>query len=512
MVPSRDPYGTTARPRKPSRVHEGRPVPCLTILSHPNPERIGDRVFPDLDGAMRLARNTPDFVAPDRRVGAPLDDPFVSRKPLALVAQKSGDVALERGESPTELVVDGRRLDRSIHTPRDALSRGVTLVLADRVVLLLHLAKQREALPEETRGILGFNDRVLNLRREIDRVAGIKTPVLLRGPSGTGKELTAAAIHAGGTGKRPFVSVNMAAIAPNLAAAELFGAERGSFTGADRAQIGFFRRAEGGTLFLDEVGETPIEVQGLLLRALETGEIVPVGAQRSVPVRFRLIAATDADLEALMDQDSFKKALFHRLAGYEIHLPSLRERRDDLGRLFLHFVRAELAEIGESKRLKMTDPFAEPLIPAALMVRLTGYDWPGNVRQLRNTVRQIVIGSLGEPCLKLPSRIEAMLTDDGKDDQKTKPADLREDEVVAVMRANRWELKASADALGISRGSLYALIRESDRLRTAGDLTEEQIREALRRAGGDIAMAVDDLEVSDKALRRRIVALGIGSG
>ncbi len=506
-------FGTTARPRGIERKKQTcEPVPCLTILTHPSPSRIGDRfLLHEGRQEVLLSRTEPDFTAPDRLLGGPLNDPFISRSPLRLAVDGSGDLVLQRNDSRTEATLANQTLATFLHIPRASLEEGVLLTIADRVLLLFHLVLPGEKQGPQDHGILGFNDHIHVLRKEIMLVSDLKSPVLLRGPSGTGKELVAAAIHAGGSPKSPFVCVNMAAIPPNLAASELFGAVKGSFTGAGRDQIGFFRRAEGGTLFLDEVGETPLEVQVMLLRALETGDVSPVGAQRSIRVQTRLIAATDADLEALMELESFKKPLFHRLAGYEICLPPLRDRRDDLGRLFIHFAREVLTETGELARLKPGDPYADPWIPVLLMKQLLSYRWPGNVRQLRNLTRQILIGNRGEDQLTLPAKIARMFDQHPSAGSgaevtrvKRKPSDWSLEEIVAVMRANRWDVKASASALGIARGSLYSLIRGSDQLQLAGDLSAARIVQSMQTNNGDIELMLDDLRVSERALRKRM--------
>ncbi|WNZ66047.1 sigma-54 factor interaction domain-containing protein [Myxococcus sp. MxC21-1] len=213
-------------------------------------------------------------------------------------------------------------------------------------------------------GIVGHGEGIHRVREDIIRVADLAVPVLIRGETGTGKELVARAIHASGPRRAgPFVSVNLGALAKELVAAELFGAQRGAYTGASRDREGYFRAAEGGTLFLDEVGEAPPEVQAALLRVLETGEIYPVGGHTPVPVDVRLVSATDAHLEARIQERTFKAPLLHRLAGFEILVPPLRERREDVGLLFLHFARQELEAMGEGGQLTSADPRAEPGCP-----------------------------------------------------------------------------------------------------------------------------------------------------
>jgi two-component system nitrogen regulation response regulator GlnG len=308
--------------------------------------------------------------------------------------------------------------------------------------------------------------------------------------------------------------VNLGAIAPTLVASELFGAVRGAYTGAVQSQEGYFRRAHGGTLLLDEVGEATSELQVMLLRALESGEIHPVGSQAAVKVDVRLLAATDADLEARVKQGSFRAPLLHRLAGYEIALPPLAERRDDVARLLVAFLSEELAALGESDRLSETAA-GEPWLPAPLVARLARYDWPGNVRQLKNVARQLAIGSRGAERLAISSSVERILAEGAPPlgraahppqaaPARRRPSEIDEDELVAALKANRWDLQATANTLRISRPSLYSLIESSPRVRKAGDLSPGEIAGCLADCDGDLDRMVERLEVSKKALRRRL--------
>jgi DNA-binding NtrC family response regulator len=362
----------------------------------------------------------------------------------------------------------------------------------------------------------------------------------VRGETGTGKELVARAIH-GASARRsgPFFAVNLGAIPPSLAATELFGAIRGAYTGSVASQEGYFRRAHNGTLFLDEIGEAPSEVQVMLLRALEAGEIYPVGAQAAQRVDVRVLAATDADLESQANGGGFRAPLLHRLAGYEIWLPPLRQRRDDLGRLLIHFLREELQAIGEGRRLDPTAPgFESAWLPAPLVARLALFDWPGNVRQLRNVVRQLVIGSRGLTALELGDRGERLLRERGLAADAAgmpgnvpgssvlvplpgsgeagpgprrwrHPSDVTEDELAEALRLNRWDLKAAATQLHVSRTSLYALIDESSRFRHASDLAAEEIERCHRECEGDLDLMAERLEVSRRALGRRVREIGL---
>jgi DNA-binding NtrC family response regulator len=333
--------------------------------------------------------------------------------------------------------------------------------------------------------------------------------------------------------------------------AELFGAERGAFTGAVQPQPGYFSAARGGTLFLDEIGEAPLALQATLLRALATGEIQRVGAQRTQRVEVRVIAATDADLEAKIRDGSFRAPLLHRLSSYEISLPPLRERRDDIGRLLVVFLREELARIGEGHHLADTAG-DRPWLPTSLVARLAELDWPGNVRQLQNVARQVVIGSRGQDRVRHSPALERLLAEATKASSKSaaskgdsksaastmsgqrgrrtvvaplapeaprrqtpvpagrrKPAETTEEELAASLRAHRWDLAATAAALRLSRASVYVLIQRSPRLRTAGSLSAAEITRCFDECGGDVDQMVGRLEVSEKALRRRLRELGL---
>ncbi|MEM6796791.1 MAG: sigma-54 factor interaction domain-containing protein, partial [Acidobacteriota bacterium] len=317
--------GSTAEGVRPAEVE----IPTLTVLAHPDRLRVGQTAGLSelsLGQAMELSRLAPRFSHPGRGGLEPLAEACLSRKPLRLTSE-GPDLRLDRAGSATSVRVEGEVLEHSrCFRPAD-LERGVVLELGRRVVLLLHLQPAlTPALPRF--GMVGDSGAMIRLREEIQLAAKVDLPVLLRGASGTGKELVARALHdASERRDGPWVTVNMAAIPPALAAAELFGARRGAFTGAHRDKPGYFAAADGGTLFLDEVGDTPAEIQPLLLRALESGEIQSVGEAGASRVDVRVVAATDSNLEAAVQSGSFRAPLLHRLAGWEISLPTLAERR-----------------------------------------------------------------------------------------------------------------------------------------------------------------------------------------
>ena len=504
-------------------------VPALTVITHPMPQRVGDRAIFDALLAGRtaeLSRNTPDFTQPGHALGQPLADPFVSRIPLRVSLGAGNTLRLHVPKEGTRVTLAGAPVTGDCELPLEALHEGVPLILSNRITLLLHLTEAGAREATDALGMVGGGAGIRQVREHILRIADLNVPVLIRGETGTGKELVAQAIHRRSAGSgRPFISVNLGAIPKELAAAELFGAQRGAYTGADRGRDGFFRVAQGGTLFLDEVGEAPPEVQVMLLRVLETGEMFPVGGHTPVKTQVRLIAATDAHLEEQIRDGRFKAPLLHRLAGYEIRLPALRERREDIGVLFHHFALEELKALGEADRLAPRDPHAEAWVPASLAMRLLRFNWPGNIRQLRNIARQLVIGSRGLPALRIdpklaheldtaaaPLPVRVPITPSvsaARPASRRKPSEVSEAELLAALREHAWDLKAAADRLEIPRSSIYDVIDRCPNIRTAGDVSAEEIVRCFQECHGDLDAMAQRLEVSKRALKRRTKELGL---
>lgn len=512
---------STLQPRAGARTEAGLGLPALTVAAHPDPDRVGEiAVLVELDarGAADLGRLAPEFAPPGspwRR--RPLADRSVSRRPLALVAGAAAGLEIERRRHPGEVLVDGRLLTGRLAVPAAQMERGVALELAGRVVLVLHrVPLDHGDGSRESHGLIGASAGLERVRAAIERVAGLDMPVLLRGDSGTGKELVAQAIHrfgrrAGG----PFVAVNLGALPRELAAAELFGSVRGAYTGAVGGSEGYFRAADGGTLFLDEVGEAQPELQVALLRALETGEVYPVGSQRPRRVDVRLLAATDADLEARVAEGVFRATLLHRLSAYEIRIPPLRERREDVGRLAVHFARETRRQLDPESA--SGDGAGDLAIPAPLVARLVRHGWPGNVRQLANVVRRLVIdgaggdaGSCGrlDDLLAAPAPPSAAGTAEaptpGTASRHRRPRQLTDGEVERALTDCGFEPAEAARRLGVSRPSLYNLIHRHPRLRTAEDVPAAEADRALAEAGGDVIAAARRLRVSARALSRRL--------
>ncbi|MBN8429752.1 nitrogen regulation protein NR(I) [Microbulbifer salipaludis] len=261
------------------------------------------------------------------------------------------------------------------------------------------LAHANEQQPEEpvivengtaNKEIIGEAPAMQEVFRAIGRLSHSNITVLINGESGTGKELVAAALHNHSPRKnQPFIALNMAAIPKDLMESELFGHEKGAFTGASAQRAGRFEQANGGTLFLDEIGDMPAETQTRLLRVLADGEFYRVGGHTPVKVDVRIIAATHQDLERLVEEHKFREDLFHRLNVIRIHIPRLADRREDIPRLVRHFFNSAAKDLGVEPKilLKETEEY------------LSGLDWPGNVRQLENTCRWITVMASGREVL-----------------------------------------------------------------------------------------------------------------
>jgi two-component system response regulator PilR (NtrC family) len=302
--------------------------------------------------------------------------------------------------------------------------------------------------------LVGTSPELRRLIGVIEKVAPGHTTVLLEGETGTGKELVANAIHAASPrASRNLVKVNCAAIPEHLQESELFGHERGAFTGADRQRIGRFELANGGTLFLDEIGELSLATQAKLLRVVQTQEFERVGGEKTIAVNVRLIAATNKTLEAEVKERRFRDDLFYRLNVMTLILPPLRERREDIPPLIHHFMKRYTTELG--KEIRGMDPDA--------LTILQGYAWPGNVRELENTIERAVLMAEGETIRQRDLSLGAAPTlgpsTGGAPLPDTPPAETgtltRLDEVerqtiVAALVRSNWIQKDAAKVLGIS--------------------------------------------------------------
>ena len=337
----------------------------------------------------------------------------------------------------------------------------------EKILLSAKNALRQVALEEENRELrdrsesrfdmIGSTQVMQQLYDQINRAAPTQARVLILGENGTGKELIARALHrnsqrAGG----PFVQVNCAAIPRELFESELFGHERGAFTGATARRKGKFVRAHGGTLFLDEVGEIPLELQPKILRALESNEVEPVGADREIRVDVRVIAATNRDLERAVAENQFRQDLFYRLQVVSLRAPALRERRADIPLLAERFLRDACEENNLPQRT----------LTEAAMVRLARHDYPGNVRELRNLVERLVILTSDrevnvravESCLpqaRVAGTTEVALMGTLRETMES----IERQVVRRTLDAHHWRMTEVAQELGLERSHLYKKLK-----------------------------------------------------
>ena len=447
-----------------------------------------------------------------------VDDESNLRKVLAAILRKEGyEVAIaENGEVAqaefekngadvviTDMVmpkVGGLELLKAVHSTRpdvpviiitahgtvDSAVEAIKLGAFDYIpkpveqseikAVVAKAARTQEAnqahVPPEGRGrtsMVGDSPQVTEIFKIIDKVADSPSTVLITGESGTGKELVATALHDGSSRKdKPLIKISCAAIPRELMESELFGYERGAFTGAVTSKPGRFELADGGTLFLDEIGEVPIEMQVKLLRVLQESEFERVGGIKTTRVDVRLIAATTRDLEAEVDAGRFRKDLFYRLNVVPLHLPPLRERRTDVPSLARHFI-----EKYNQRLNKKNEGIADDAL-----VMLQAYPWPGNIRELENMMERVLlfadgprieVKDLPEPVRTSLQSAVAQLTDTTtpevgetplKDFLKAKQAEIEKAFIVQALAKTEGNVTRAAKLLGISRKSLQTKMKE----------------------------------------------------
>ncbi|HXW55633.1 MAG TPA: sigma-54 dependent transcriptional regulator [Candidatus Cybelea sp.] len=369
------------------------------------------------------------------------------------------EVAIMTGHGSIESAVEAMRegaydyIEKPFRVER---LRQLLQRMSEKVRLVTENEFLRERVGAEAKldGITGSSAKIQDVLRIISRLKETRTPVLIAGESGTGKELVARAIHFRGPfAQMPFVAVDCGALVPTLMESELFGHEKGAFTGALKAKTGLFKSADGGTIFLDEIGELPLEMQAKLLRVLQEKEIRPVGSNEKMPVDVRIIAATNRDLEAAYRSGAFRKDLYFRLNVVTVHLPALRERRSDIPQLVHSF-------------LDRHAPGENIQVSAAVMKTFLQYDWPGNVRELENSIARAV--ALGDHRIidigDLPPEIQAAYSSDSAAPDAaslstTALADLERMTILRVFEQAGGDKKIAGKMLGISRATLYRKLK-----------------------------------------------------
>ena len=388
------------------------------------------------------------------------------------------EVAIMTGHGSIESAVDAMKLGAYDYIEKPFRVEKMRLLLqrmAEKVRLVNENAFLREKVntDENLDGIIGTSAGMQDVLRMISRLKDTRTPVLISGESGTGKELVARAIHfRGALAQSSFVAVDCGSLVPTLMESELFGYEKGAFTGATKTKAGLFQAANGGTIFLDEIGELPLEMQAKLLRVLQEKEVRPVGSNEKIDVDVRVIAATNRDLEAAYRAGTFRKDLYFRLNVVTVHLPPLRERRSDIPMLVHHFLNRYAAGMHL------------PVTPAA-MKSLLQYDWPGNVRELENCIARAV--TLGDhrlidvqdlpPAMRTEQPVSHEMTpQEATSLSTTALAEMERMTILRVFEQAHGDKALAGKMLGISRATLYRkLKRYNIPLRGGAEHEEKQV-------------------------------------
>jgi two-component system, NtrC family, response regulator AtoC len=406
----------------------------------------------------RLETDAPDLILTDLKL------PAMSGVELLKQTKKllpHAEIAIMTGHGSIESAVDAMKLGAYDYIEKPFRVEKMRLLL-QRMAEKVHLVTENEFLRERVTaedkldGIIGTSAHIQDVMRMISRLKDTRTPVLISGESGTGKELVARALHfRGSMAQTPFVAVDCGSLVPTLMESELFGYEKGAFTGATKSKAGLFQTANGGTIFLDEIGELPLEMQAKLLRVLQEKEVRPVGSNERETVDVRVIAATNRDLESAYRAGTFRKDLYFRLNVVTVHIPPLRDRRSDIPVLVHHF----LDRYAKGSQIHVT--------PAA-MKSLLQYDWPGNVRELENCIARAV--TLGDgmtiDVADLPPAIRTEQAEAGSERaaetsslSTTALAEMERVTILRVFEQAHGDKALAGKMLGISRATLYRKLK-----------------------------------------------------
>jgi len=406
----------------------------------------------------RVEQEAPDLILTDLKLPTQSGVELL-RQAKALFPRT--EIAIMTGHGSIESAVDAMKLGAYDYIEKPFRVEKMRLLL-QRMAEKVRLVSENEFLRERVNtednldGIVGASANIQDVLRMISRLKDTRTPVLIAGESGTGKELVARAIHfRGAMAQTPFIAVDCGSLVPTLMESELFGYEKGAFTGAVKSKAGLFQAANGGTIFLDEIGELPLEMQAKLLRVLQEREVRPVGSNTSVNVDVRVIAATNRDLEAAYREGTFRKDLYFRLNVVTVHLPALRERRSDIPMLVHHF----LNRYAPGANLQVTPPAMKSLLQ---------YEWPGNVRELENCVaRAITLGD--RQVIDVADLPPAIRSEGGESSQRvpvensplstTALAEMERITILKVFEQAHGDKALAGRMLGISRATLYRKLK-----------------------------------------------------
>jgi DNA-binding NtrC family response regulator/predicted TIM-barrel enzyme len=387
------------------------------------------------------------------------------RHPKALCVVEGGPIdtpenaASVCASSRADGYIGGSTIDR---LPLEAAVAGATSEYKSVNVLSRRLEAIQDAVLGQGRryGLIGRSPPLRKVVHLIDRFAATDMTILIQGPNGAGKELVAQALHGGSRrSARPMVAVNCAAIPRDLLESELFGYQKGAFTGAVKTHIGRFEQADGGTLFLDEIGDLELQLQGKLLRVLEAGVVDRLGAQQPRRINVRILCATNRDLAQMVAQGTFREDLYYRLNKMEIRVPSLAERIEDIPLLVEHFLQMAVPAVNENVRS----------VDGPVLRALMAHSWPGNIRELRNVLERAAILCDGDRIRldQLPGFIEQGRgrpraeagASPAPGNAGSEPQSER-DWILEALRRHRFRRGATAEALGISRKTLYNKLRQ----------------------------------------------------
>lgn len=479
-------------------------VPTCTIIWANRDALIGAQV--GVSSSRQFSRGFADF----RHVsGHPvlIDDSYLTRKGFLTRYNSDNELIIDRGPCTQPIEVNGQELKHTITLTREQLKSGVPLIWNNRLVMLFHY--RNSATPElpVMHGILGISECIQRAKQSILNLKLDHKSVLINGPSGTGKELIAQALHReSARGDQPLISVNISSISSELVASELFGHKKGAFTGANTDTEGYFQKAHNSTLFLDEIGDAHDNTQTALLRAIEYGEVQPVGADKPITVNVRTIAATDADLEERIERESFRLPLLQRLSSYTIKLDPLADRKEDLGILALEFIRQHQDDFSLKYDFAATTGRCSQI--AYLMYQFCRYNWPGNVRQLANLIRQTFTDAISSDSLVVPrcvqDYIDAETPATGLFKRKRKPRELKAVDIEQALIKHDWYPERAADELGISRSALIKRALDEGICPDTQQISTEAINAALEQHQHDKQNVARSLKITPKVLTRLI--------
>jgi formate hydrogenlyase transcriptional activator len=379
-----------------------------------------------------------------------------------------GERTLELTSANLQLTLEieeRKKAEKSLHAAYGEIKRLKDRLQAENVYLRQEVGRQHNFGE-----IIGRSDALEQVFLRVAQVAPMNATVLLLGETGTGKGVVARAIHSSSARKdRPMITVNCTTLPATLVESELFGREKGAYTGSDSRQVGRFELADGGTIFLDEIGEMPLELQCKLLRVIQDGEFERLGSPRTIKSDVRIIAATNRDLTEEIRCGRFREDLYYRLNVFPITLPPLRQRKEDIPQLVAHFVAKFNKKIGRNVGSISQDT----------MDALQGYHWPGNVRELESVVERAIITSPGQ-ALQVLDRFHSFVNNDGQGAQNaglsvlTRQtgqsaeefkglAELEHDHIVRVLKTTRWRIEGksgAAEILGLNASTLRARMRK----------------------------------------------------